>query len=109
VSHGAVAPCMDAPHDNATGPIAQKSGGGRRRPLRVVIVEDSDRIRKCLEEALLEIENLTIAGEADTEDQALRLLESFPWDLAILDLQLARELSRVLEVAAGLARAAPAA
>ncbi len=126
----------------------------RRRPLRVVIVEDSQRIRACLEEALLEIDNLTIAGEAATEAEALSLLTSYAWDLAILDLQLkqgtglgvlkaignkrrgkiavltsyafpqyrkrtlalgadfffdkARELSRVLEVAAGLARGAAA-
>lgn len=138
---------MDAP----TAKTVNRGARMRRRPLRVVIVEDSERIRRCLEEALLEIDNLTIAGKADTEAEALALLKSYAWDLAILDLQLkqgnglgvlkalrgkragkiavltnyafpqyrtrslalgadfffdkARELSRVLEVAAGLARA----
>ena len=135
--------------------IATELDKRRRRPLRVVIVEDSHRIRERLEEALLEIDNLTIAGEAETEEEALALLKSHGWDLAILDLQLkhgtglgvlkaigqkkrpgkiavltnyafpqyrsrtlalgadfffdkARELSRVLEVATGLARSIPA-
>jgi len=57
-------------------------------PLRVVIVEDSERIRARLEEALNEIDNLVIAGEAATEAEARSMLTSCAWDLAILDLQL---------------------
>jgi len=68
--------------------IAHGRSGARRRPLRVVIVEDSARILARLEEALGEIDNLTIAGTAETEADALALLQSYPWDLAILDLQL---------------------
>jgi DNA-binding NarL/FixJ family response regulator len=68
--------------------VERTSDGRSARPLRVVIVEDSQRIRARLEEALLEIDNLTIAGEAATEAEALSLLTSRPWDFAILDLQL---------------------
>jgi len=68
--------------------IAHGRSRARRRPLRVVIVEDSARILALLEEALGEIDNLTIAGKADTEASALALLKSYSWDFAILDLQL---------------------
>jgi len=68
--------------------VPRGRSGSRRRPLRVVIIEDSARIQACLEEALREIDNLVIAGTADTEAEALSLLSSFGRDLAILDLQL---------------------
>jgi len=68
--------------------IAHGRSRARRPPLRVVIVEDSARILALLEEALGEIDNLTIAGKADTEASALALLKSYSWDFAILDLQL---------------------
>lgn len=60
----------------------------RERPLRVVIVEDSERIRARLAEELTEIDNVRIAGTAATESDAMRLLRPGDWDLAILDLQL---------------------
>ena len=60
----------------------------RTRPLRVVIVEDSERILTHLAEELSAIDNLCIAGTASTETDALRLLGQGNWDLAILDLQL---------------------
>jgi DNA-binding NarL/FixJ family response regulator len=56
--------------------------------LRVVIVEDSAIIRMRLVEALLEIPNVEIVGQVETEAEALRLLGSSGWDAAILDLQL---------------------
>src|SRR5690348_8559545 len=77
---------MDANRDGRQN--GKQEPTARRRPLRVVIVEDSQRIRACLEEALREIDNLTIAGAAETEAEALSLLTSYAWDLAILDLQL---------------------
>jgi DNA-binding NarL/FixJ family response regulator len=60
----------------------------RAHPLRVVIVEDSERILTHLAEELSAIDNLCIAGTAATEAQALKLLGQRHWDLAILDLQL---------------------
>jgi two-component system OmpR family response regulator len=56
--------------------------------LRVVIVEDSAIIRARLAESLSEIRNLAIVGEADSESQALHLLDSGRWDAVVLDLQL---------------------
>ena len=60
----------------------------RARPLRVVLIEDSDRILAHLAEELSEIDNVCIAGSATTEAEALQLLGEGHWDLAILDLQL---------------------
>ena len=60
----------------------------RAHPVRVVIVEDSERILAHLAEELSAIENLCIAGTAATEAEALDLLGEGHWDLAILDLQL---------------------
>jgi len=60
----------------------------RSRALRVVIVEDSERILTHLAEQLSAIDNVCIAGTAATEAQALQLLAQGNWDLAILDLQL---------------------
>ena len=56
--------------------------------MRVVIVEDSERILTHLAEELSEIDNVCIAGTAATETEALHLLGQGDWDLAILDLQL---------------------
>jgi DNA-binding NarL/FixJ family response regulator len=60
----------------------------RSRPLRVVIVEDSERILTHLAEELSAVDNVCIAGTAATEAQARELLAKGHWDLAILDLQL---------------------
>jgi len=59
-----------------------------RPPLRVLIVEDSPRIRDRLEEALREIDNTAIAGVAETEAEAVELMAREAWDVALLDLQL---------------------
>jgi DNA-binding NarL/FixJ family response regulator len=61
---------------------------GNATPLRVVIVEDSELIRGRLEEAFREIDNVSVAGHAETESAALALLGQEKWDLLILDLQL---------------------
>ena len=72
---------MDAPPASSGSPVLDP-------PLRVLIVEDSVRIREHLEEALGEIDNLTIGGHADTEAEAVAMLRKEPWDLVLLDLQL---------------------
>jgi DNA-binding NarL/FixJ family response regulator len=56
--------------------------------LRVVIVEDSAIIRARLAEALAEIPNVSIVGQAETEAEAISLLRMSQWDAAVLDLQL---------------------
>lgn len=56
--------------------------------LRVVIVEDSAIIRARLAETLSEIPNLEIAGQAETEAEALALLRQGDWNAVVLDLQL---------------------
>lgn len=56
--------------------------------LRVVIVEDSAIIRARLAESLLEIPNVEIVGQVETEGDALAVLRQQQWDVAVLDLQL---------------------
>jgi DNA-binding NarL/FixJ family response regulator len=56
--------------------------------LRVGLVDDSERVRARLAEALAEIPNVEVAFAADTEGEAVRLLASEDWDVLILDLQL---------------------
>jgi len=58
------------------------------RKLRVVLVEDSPIIRARLAESLSEIPNLEIVGHAESESDALSLLDSGGWDAVVLDLQL---------------------
>jgi DNA-binding NarL/FixJ family response regulator len=57
-------------------------------PLRVALVEDSERIRARLAETLAEIPNVVVAFAAETEGEAVRLMAAEPWDVLILDLQL---------------------
>jgi DNA-binding response OmpR family regulator len=57
-------------------------------PLRVLIVEDSPRIRDRIEEALREIDSTAIAASAETEADAVAMIDREPWDLVLLDLQL---------------------
>ena len=56
--------------------------------LRVVIVEDSAIIRARLTESLLEIPNVEIVGQVESESDAMAVLRQQQWDVAVLDLQL---------------------
>ena len=58
------------------------------KKLRVILVEDSPIIRARLAEALSEIPNLEIVGQAESESDALALLDAGGWDAVVLDLQL---------------------
>jgi DNA-binding NarL/FixJ family response regulator len=58
------------------------------KKLRVVLVEDSPIIRARLTETLSEIPNVEIVGQAESESDALSLLDSGGWDAVVLDLQL---------------------
>ena len=68
-----------------TATIRERVNGSK---LRVVIVEDSPIIRARLTESLSEIPNLAIVGQAESETDAMSLLESGEWDAVVLDLQL---------------------
>lgn len=57
-------------------------------PLKVVLVEDSPRLRELLVGMLHEIAGITVIGEADDEVTAVRLLEERPADVVIVDLEL---------------------
>lgn len=56
--------------------------------LKVVLVEDSPRLRDLLAGILREIEGIVVVGEANDEVSAVRLLQEQPADLVIVDLEL---------------------
>lgn len=57
-------------------------------PLRVLIVEDSKRLREQLGESITSPGRIEVVGYAETEAEALELLASVTCDAVILDLQL---------------------
>lgn len=58
--------------------------------LRVCLVEDSAIIRARLSESLIELPNLEIVAQAESEAEALEIMRGATWDVAVLDLQLRR-------------------
>lgn len=56
--------------------------------LRVVLIEDSPRLRELLAGMLCEIAGIALVGAAHDELSAVRLLEEQPVDLVIVDLEL---------------------
>ncbi len=84
-----------APHMNLTRFVTTKESVTMQHSvssdcsgLRVVIVEDSARIRARLAETLDEIPNLTIVGQVENEAAAIAMLRETGWDAVVLDLQL---------------------
>jgi DNA-binding NarL/FixJ family response regulator len=75
------------PSDHGSDSAAQPDRD-RGKMLRVLLVEDSPIIRARLAEALTEIPNVRVVGQAATEADALRLMREAEWDVAVLDLQL---------------------
>jgi DNA-binding NarL/FixJ family response regulator len=57
-------------------------------PLRVLIVEDSKRLREQLGESITSPGRIEVVGYAETEAEALHVLEDAPCDAVVLDLQL---------------------
>ncbi|WP_293778987.1 response regulator [uncultured Oxalicibacterium sp.] len=57
-------------------------------PLRVFLVEDSLEIRDLMVENMAMIEGLTVAGMAESEDEALSRLQADTFDILIVDIQL---------------------
>lgn len=59
-----------------------------REPVRVLIVEDSKRLREQLGESIYSPGRIEVVGFAETEAEALELLARAPCDAVVLDLQL---------------------
>lgn len=57
-------------------------------PLRVILIEDSLRLRDLVAGMLREIDGIRLVGEAADEATALRLLAEHRADLVIVDLEL---------------------
>ena len=57
-------------------------------PLKIVLIEDSWRLREELSNVLGKLGGVNVVGEAEDEHSALDLLQTQQPDLAIVDLQL---------------------
>lgn len=67
---------------------ADHSSTPRAEPLRVLIVEDSKRLREQLGESISAPGRIEVVGYAETEAEALDLFAHAPCDAVVLDLQL---------------------
>lgn len=70
------------------GPVAEPRPVTGGLPVRVLLIEDSPLIRERLAETIAEPGRIEIVGHADSEQAAIGLLASTPWDAMVLDLQL---------------------
>lgn len=55
-------------------------------PIRVLIVDDHPVIRRGLREILSEEEGMEVGGEGSNAAEALRMVQSGPWDVVLLDI-----------------------
>jgi CheY-like chemotaxis protein len=74
-------PVLDMTADQYTNPPAAE-------PLRVLIVEDSKRLREQLGESIYSPGRIEVVGYAETEAEALEVLAQAACDVVVLDLQL---------------------
>lgn len=56
------------------------------RPYRILIVDDHAIVREGLKQILAEVDDLTVAGEADCSSCALQMARREPWDLVLMDI-----------------------
>lgn len=56
--------------------------------IRILVVDDHAVVRRGLRQILAERPHYTIAGEAETGEEALRRIQAEPWDVVILDISL---------------------
>ncbi len=57
-------------------------------PLRVFLVEDSEEIRELMVENMEMIDGLKVTGVAESEEEALTQMQTLPFDILIVDIQL---------------------
>jgi len=67
---------------------AASLSSGTRAALQVMLVEDSHIISDLISENLARIPKLALLGIAETESEALSMLQAQPCDVLILDIQL---------------------
>lgn len=58
--------------------------------MQILLIEDSPLLRRLLTETLNEIKGVDVCGYAETENEALELLEHKAIDLAIIDIELSQ-------------------
>lgn len=58
------------------------------RPYRILIVDDHAIVREGLKQILAEVDDLTVAGEADCSRGALQMARREPWDLVLMDISM---------------------
>ena len=58
------------------------------RPYRILIVDDHAIVREGLKQILAEVDDLTVAGEADCSRCALQMARREPWDLVLMDISM---------------------
>ncbi len=70
--------------------IVDEAGVANKRPLSVLLIEDSPLIRRSIVEAIDASGELQVTAWADTPENAIALLASTQFDAVIVDLQLQR-------------------
>ena len=68
--------------------ITTEANGGLSRPLRVVIVDDHEVLRAGTRQILETADDITVVGEADDGDSALRMVKEMQPDVVLVDIRL---------------------
>ena len=58
-------------------------------PIRVFLLDDHEIVRRGLRDLLESEDDITVVGEASTEDEAVRRVPALDPDVAVLDVRLA--------------------
>ena len=56
------------------------------KPYRILIVDDHAIVREGLKQILAEVDDIEVAGEADSSSRALQLARREPWDMVLMDI-----------------------
>lgn len=59
-------------------------------PMKMLLVEDSTLLREVLFETINGLNNVAVNGTADTQLKAIELLDEKPFDILLLDIELAQ-------------------